>query len=167
MIQGNLDGASTLCDEVFEKLQPTYDDKSSDLIEFYKTVIESYESAADSHSVELYVQKYKLKLADYLFDWDEFEEAIKLIDEVNIFCLKIVSMVSEKATDSNLALESCVKASLVEIWRLGTEAQEKVDEFCMLSNEFEQSYQYILVKRILESVRNGNQQELENAVMRI
>ncbi|KII65549.1 hypothetical protein RF11_00900 [Thelohanellus kitauei] len=81
---GDIEGSAVLADKIVDKLKSLKKGKSSQIINFYKGVIEAYEIHNGEYSTESYIDKYKLELFEYLLMWGDHGQAFDLFDEVNL-----------------------------------------------------------------------------------
>ncbi|KII63297.1 hypothetical protein RF11_04956 [Thelohanellus kitauei] len=157
MIQGEHEGVEGFCESLEESFCGLSLNQKH-LAEFYKHVIGLYFNTVKSDVLDSYINKYRFKLAEYLFTERDYKQALALFKT-------IIRTNTDKNLDHEMTECCCVYACLIVILCKRPEYIHKhISEIREMTSDFEESVQYLTVQRIIESYLNKNYQGIEDAV---
>ncbi|KII62375.1 hypothetical protein RF11_02495 [Thelohanellus kitauei] len=116
---------------------------------FYDNIIEYYAYYVDSDVFYSFINKYRFKRAEYLFKASEYERALEQF-------VDIIRTNNGTNCDKELTELSFVNACLIAILTQRTDTQKYIDELYRKSSDSQDSVQYLLIKRIIESLHDKN-----------
>ncbi|KII64648.1 hypothetical protein RF11_10005 [Thelohanellus kitauei] len=124
---------------------------------FYDQTVERFVNSVPKHRTRSFITIFKFKFAKYLCTIKDYDHALILFEEV------IVTN-SENNSFKELIELSCSYSCLIIIIMKGVDAQKHIDEFCQLCPDFKGCSKYVLIKRIVESSKNDNFDDLADDV---
>ncbi|KII60833.1 Soluble NSF attachment protein [Thelohanellus kitauei] len=124
---------------------------------FYEQSIDLFVKYAYKDNVKSFVNIFKFQYARHLYLEKDYQGSLPLFKDVAL------------AEPTNTSNDECIYISrvytcLVAILALGPEAPKYIYKLSKRSQEFKQSSQYLIIKIILECIRNRNFEGLEEAV---
>ncbi|KII62376.1 hypothetical protein RF11_02496 [Thelohanellus kitauei] len=133
----------------------------SRVCEYYEKIINSYVDNIKKDDINGFLYKYRFKHAESLFTLHKHQRAIEIFRN-------IIVTNNEKNGDKELTERCCVYACLIVIiWFKAEYIQQYIKKVCELSRDFEYGEQYSIIKRILESLKNKDYEDVEDAGLNI
>ncbi|KII65295.1 hypothetical protein RF11_02715 [Thelohanellus kitauei] len=149
---GDHEGVIEYTEEVAKKL--SHPSIKKELVrEFYENVLIIHDELSPRHLLNI----YKFHQGEYFFGLREYNRSIELFQEV-------ITLNVDSDCDKEMREQCLVYSSLIAILTKGDDAMEYIDLQCKKFLDFEESLQYLLIKKILESIQNKNFDELVDAV---
>ncbi|KII60887.1 hypothetical protein RF11_05927 [Thelohanellus kitauei] len=156
IIQDDLDGAEKFTEYVIDIL-PTCRSTKWLVAEYYEHIITIFEHSKDLDPDKIYLDKYKLKLAENVFLHRHYKWSLKLFTQ-------IIEGNKDKSSQKDFVTRCCVCGSLAAILSKGIHARKKLEKFSKLYDDFDQSCQYMLLNKIIEYWQKRDIEMLENTV---